>query len=103
LRHCLSSPRLTSHCLGTGEGDQGCTFLDHFHQRADAISLTLNVYQVGAGIQIPPNASRVLASLDILHLVEQEANDVKHLKLRRYNDGEILANRPVGRNGIPWL
>ena len=54
---------------------------------------------------MPPNACRVLESLGVLHLVEQEgqANNVKHLRLLRYKDGEILAKRPVGRNGMPWL
>lgn len=59
--------------------------------------------QVGAGIQIPPNASRVLATLELLERVRQKANDVKTLKPRRYADGQLLGERPVGSAEAPWM
>lgn len=59
--------------------------------------------QVGAGIQIPPNASRVLARLGLLERVRKEANEVKTIKPRRYADGKLLGERPVGSADAPWM
>ncbi|KAF2992993.1 hypothetical protein E8E13_000921 [Curvularia kusanoi] len=57
---------------------------------------------IGAGIQVPSNASRVLLGLGLLEAVKKEANEVKMIKALRYSDGKLLNSRPVGRDD-PWM
>jgi salicylate hydroxylase len=70
--------------------------------RAVYLRARLTGLQVGAGIQIPPNASRVLSRMGLLPSLQRIANEVKALKVRRYQDGLLLASRPV-RWDTPWL
>jgi salicylate hydroxylase len=64
--------------------------------------------QVGAGIQIPPNACKILRRYGILHLFEKPAIQLEWHDMRRYQDGALLASRPVGEQfikqmGEPWM
>lgn len=65
---------------------------------------------LGAGIHIPPNAARVLAHLGFLDRVKKEAAgyQLDRFVLHRYEDGQILAEKPVmGRvereYGAEWM
>ncbi|KAJ9608062.1 hypothetical protein H2200_007050 [Cladophialophora chaetospira] len=63
---------------------------------------------IGAGIQIPPNAGKILESYGLLHLFAQPAVQLKWHDMRRYQDGRLLASRPVGdefikQMGAPWM
>ncbi|KAK7956553.1 uncharacterized protein PG986_005775 [Apiospora aurea] len=71
---------------------------------------SVEVLSLGAGIHIPPNAGRVLAHLDLLDKVKKEAGgyQLDHFTLRRYEDGQVLAGKPVkervGREyGAEWM
>jgi salicylate hydroxylase len=64
--------------------------------------------QVGAGIQIPPNASRVLASYGLLEKIQNLATEAEAIEPKRYLDGSVLTRRPLGdlalqQYGAPWL
>ncbi|KAH8807753.1 putative salicylate hydroxylase [Xylogone sp. PMI_703] len=48
---------------------------------------------VGAGIQIPPNAMKVLESYGLKAEVETKGIVVKAINFRRYENGELLASR----------
>ncbi|KIW96508.1 uncharacterized protein Z519_03577 [Cladophialophora bantiana CBS 173.52] len=63
---------------------------------------------IGAGIQIPPNAGKILQSYGLLPLFEKPAVWLEWHDMRRYQDGKLLASRPVGeefieRIGAPWM
>lgn len=55
------------------------------------------VLTLGAGLHIPPNASRALARLGILDKVKKEAAgyQVDQFTLRRYEDGEVIVQKPL--------
>lgn len=51
--------------------------------------------EIGAGLQIAPNASRILARLGILGDVMEKANALEHLSLRRWKDGSEIGTAPL--------
>lgn len=64
---------------------------------------------IGTGIHIPPNACRVMHHFG---LVEQLKNAggyaVQDFTLRRYKDGEIIVEKPLGERvereyGAEWM
>jgi salicylate hydroxylase len=67
------------------------------------------IFQIGAGIQIPPNAARVLQHFGL----EQKIRDAGAIQvnanhLKRYKDGKILCSRRGGEKMLrefngPWL
>jgi salicylate hydroxylase len=59
-------------------------------ERAPAIE------EVGAGIQIPPNACRVLERYGLLHRIRREAGAPEYLIMRRARDGSELIRVPLG-------
>ncbi|KAK5053696.1 hypothetical protein LTR84_001657 [Exophiala bonariae] len=60
------------------------------------------ILPIGAGIQIPPNASRVLESLGILPSIRHVACEMKTIKLRRYENGALLTSKPI-KHQTPWF
>jgi len=48
------------------------------------------IMEVGAGIQIAPNAARILGRFGLLEKVMQKANVLKGNSLRRWKEGEEL-------------
>ncbi|KAF1813356.1 FAD/NAD(P)-binding domain-containing protein [Eremomyces bilateralis CBS 781.70] len=60
------------------------------------------ILPIGAGIQIPPNAARILASLDLLPKIRETAIEVQKLNFRRYEDGRLLASRK-SRSHAQWF
>ena len=64
--------------------------------------------EVGAGLQLAPNATSCLARLGLLERVSPFASTPEHLRIRRGRDGEELARVPLGviadaRWGAPWF
>lgn len=51
----------------------------------------LNVEQIGAGLQITPNASRIFQHFGIYDALEPKAAEPTLLQVRRYSDGKILS------------
>ncbi|SPO04339.1 related to salicylate hydroxylase [Cephalotrichum gorgonifer] len=57
---------------------------------------TPEILTIGAGIHIPPNACRVLARFGLLEKLKQAGGyEVQDFTLRRYKDGQILAEKPL--------
>lgn len=62
---------------------------------------------LGAGVQLSPNASRVLAALGLREAVEAVAYHPQAVHLRTWRTGYLIANRPLGgfseaRYGAPY-
>jgi salicylate hydroxylase len=80
-----------------------------------AADLDVRVYEqartvadVGAGIQLAPNATRVLDQLGVLPAVERLAVAPSRFEFRRWDDGRLLSQTPLGpaiadRYGAPYL
>lgn len=64
--------------------------------------------KVGAGIQIPPNSSRILRQFGILEKIEALSVRPQKFVLRSYRDGRVLSTQPTlpyceRRYGSPYL
>ncbi len=63
--------------------------------------------EVGAGLQLAPNASRILRRLDVLELISGLAVAPEHIRIRRGRDGADLAKISLSgvekRYGAPYL
>ncbi len=64
--------------------------------------------EVGAGLQVAPNASRILISLGLRPQLEETAARAEHSIRRRWQDGAILGTFPLGdaveeHFGAPYL
>lgn len=51
--------------------------------------------EVGAGIQIPPNSSRILAAYGVLPDIEKLVVWPKNIHFRRYCTGDIIGRTPL--------
>ena len=59
--------------------------------------------EVGAGIQVPPNASSILADLGVLHRLQDKALEPERLRVRSGTSGSTLMTLPLGRNArLRW-
>jgi salicylate hydroxylase len=54
------------------------------------------VCEVGAGIQLGPNCTRVLADLDLLPAVARVGVRPDTFEFRRWDDGRVLSSTPLG-------
>ena len=68
----------------------------------------IEVQQMGAGIQLPPNATRALRSLGLLSDIEAVSSEPRHIALRSYGDSTILSMQnlvPLARDhyNAPYL
>ena len=67
------------------------------------------ILTIGAGIHIPPNACRIVKHLGLVPALKQaQAYSVEGFTLRRYEDGRVLAEKPMGERmekeyGSEWL
>ncbi|TXS50659.1 FAD-binding protein [Streptomyces sp. uw30] len=64
--------------------------------------------EVGAGIQLAPNATRVLRRLDVLDAVAAQASHPSHVSFRTWSDGSEICRYTTGREaeeefGGPYL
>lgn len=64
--------------------------------------------EVGAGIQLAPNCTRILRGLGVLPAVEREAVRPTTFEFRRWDDGALLSATPLGdpverSYGAPYL
>lgn len=53
----------------------------------------LNFPQVGAGIQLPPNCTRIFEKWGVLSTIESYATSPSNITLRSYKDGQVLFKR----------
>ncbi|KAJ5951530.1 uncharacterized protein N7479_009943 [Penicillium vulpinum] len=95
--------------IGAGIGGLTCAIACR-HEGLDVSILEQapKIMMVGAGIQVPPNAARVLGNFGLMDKILSRANIVESIDLRHYKSGEILTSRPGGSQveqefGSPWL
>ncbi|KAH0830981.1 3-hydroxybenzoate 6-hydroxylase 1 [Fonsecaea pedrosoi] len=95
--------------VGAGLGGLSCS-ISCRHQGLSVLVLEKApaITAVGAGIQVPPNAAKILRSYGLLPLFEKPAIQLEWHNMRRYRDAQLLASRPVGEHfikqmGAPWM
>ncbi len=98
------------HVLIAGAGVGGLTAALALARRGWQVSLLERsrlVPDVGAGLQISPNASAILRELDVLPRLAATALAPAAIHIRRGNDGATIARLPLGdaerRWGAPYL
>ncbi|KAJ5620921.1 salicylate hydroxylase [Penicillium lagena] len=98
--------------VGAGIGGLTCAIACRRANRAlqvTVIERTPEVLTIGAGIHIPPNASRILAEFGLLEkLKEAGGYQPDFFRLRRYSDGRAIAEKPlktrtVTEYGAEWI
>lgn len=61
--------------------------------------------EVGAGLQIPPNSSRILCDWDLRHDLEKQSTTSAGLYIKRYDNGKLLCSikrgLKVGQEELP--
>ncbi|KIW09876.1 hypothetical protein PV08_11977 [Exophiala spinifera] len=98
--------------VGAGIGGLACAIA--CRRAGPPLSVTVverapEILTIGAGIHIPPNACRVVASLGLLDKLKQAGGyQVQGFTLRRYKNGNILVEKPMGPRmkteyGAEWL
>ncbi|KAF2091132.1 FAD/NAD(P)-binding domain-containing protein [Saccharata proteae CBS 121410] len=66
------------------------------------------ILPIGAGIQVPPNASRALQRLGLLERVREKGTQLESITVRRYQDGSLLCEKMASKIGdedlgLPWV
>jgi salicylate hydroxylase len=90
------------HILIAGAGIGGLTAAIALARRGFAVTVTekrTGFGETGAGIQITPNAGRVLDALDLRLPLKRAAVTSERLVVRRWRDGKTLAEMPMSLNG----
>ncbi|PLB47432.1 putative salicylate hydroxylase [Aspergillus steynii IBT 23096] len=69
---------------------------------------SVEISPVGAGIQIPPNGSRIMKELGLLPRVLEKGAIIESMDIRRYKDGSVITSMPCGETvtreyGAPWI
>jgi salicylate hydroxylase len=95
------------HILITGAGIGGLTAAIALARRGIAVTIAekrTGFGESGAGIQISPNAGRVLEALDLRLPLKRAGVSIGGLVVRRWRDGRELAAMPMGvdENGTPF-
>lgn len=78
-----------------GAGIAGLSTAIGLHKSGHSIVILEQVREigeVGAGIQIAPNAARILRRFGLLEQVMQKANVLEALSLRRWENDEVLGS-----------
>ena len=87
------------HAIIAGAGVGGLTAaiaLSRAGLRVTLLERAKALAEAGAGIQLAPNATGVLAELGLLERVMQSALSPEYLRIRRASDGVELAHFPLG-------
>lgn len=95
------------HVLIAGAGIGGLTAAIALARRGIAVTLAekrTGFAEVGAGIQISPNAGQVLEGLDLTLQLKRAAVSVSGLVVRNWSDGRQIAGMPMGidESGTPF-
>jgi salicylate hydroxylase len=97
--------------LIAGAGIGGLTLalaLSRIGRTTITIEQRTRVEEIGAGIQLSPNASRVLIGLGLGHALAKVAAEPRKLTIRSAKSGQTLSTMPLGetmrsRYGAPYL
>ena len=99
------------HCLIAGAGIGGLTCAIALAQRGISVELveqSPQLEEIGAGIQLSPNAMQVFAHLGLNHDLSESAFEPKNIALRDFRDSRALLHVPIkqfarSRYGQPYL
>ncbi|OQV07457.1 FAD binding domain-containing protein [Cladophialophora immunda] len=106
--HCL----LKVVVVGAGIGGLACAIACRRANPPLAVTVVERapeILTIGAGIHIPPNACRIVTHLGLLEELKQaKAYSVEGFTLRRYKDGNVIVEKPMGERmereyGAEWL
>lgn len=66
------------------------------------------IREIGAGIQVPPNGTRIMRDFDLLPQLLEKGTQVQEVHFRRYKDGRLLRTMLFGDDiteqfGAPWM
>lgn len=95
--------------IGAGLGGLACAIARRRHGlEVLVLERGPEILPIGAGIQIPPNAARVMGGLGVLPALTVKATLLDSINLRRYENGARLCSRPGGESmledfGAPWM
>lgn len=96
---------LHSDIVVAGAGIAGLTAalaLAHHRLPVTIVEAFARPSEVGAGIQVPPNACHVLAQLGVLADVKKRATKPSAIRLGDARSGNILLSMPVNEHGTPY-
>ncbi|KIW19387.1 hypothetical protein PV08_03682 [Exophiala spinifera] len=99
----MSSQNLHVCIIGAGIGGLVCAIAC----RQQGLSVEIfeqapEILPIGAGIQVPPNATRALDRLGLMPAMKTAGNEVKAIIMRRYQDGAVLNRREL-KHDSPWI
>ncbi|KIW98777.1 uncharacterized protein Z519_00440 [Cladophialophora bantiana CBS 173.52] len=108
----LDRYRLQVVVVGAGIGGLACAIACRRANPPLAVTVVERapeILTIGAGIHIPPNACRIVTHLGLLEELKQaKAYSVEGFTLRRYKDGSVIVEKPMGERmereyGAKWL
>ena len=71
-------------------------------RQVEVLERAATIEEIGAGLQISPNAGRVLASLGLEPALSVVALEPQAINIRRINDGRVLARLPLSDARERW-
>jgi salicylate hydroxylase len=95
--------------VGAGIGGLAATLsLRRAGHEVTLVEQSRQLTEIGAGIQLAPNATRVLRRLDLLDAVAEQSTRPAHLSFRTWSDGSEICRYVIGREaeeefGAPYL
>ncbi len=101
--------RISAIVVGAGIGGLAATIsLRRAGCEVTLVEQTRRFTEIGAGIQLAPNATRVLRRLGLLDAVAERANRPAELTFRTWSDGTVITRYALGRDaedefGSPYL
>jgi salicylate hydroxylase len=82
--------------VGAGIGGLGAAIaLGKKGHKVTVFEATSKLNEVGAGIQVPPNSTRVLCEYGLRQQLEDAVTRPGNITVRRYCTGDIIAATPV--------
>ncbi|MFF0014810.1 FAD-dependent monooxygenase [Streptomyces sp. NPDC005374] len=95
--------------VGAGIGGLAATLsLRRAGHEVTLLEQSRRLTEIGAGIQLAPNATRVLRRLDLLDTVAEQSTRPAHVSFRTWSDGSEICRYVIGREaeeefGAPYL
>lgn len=95
--------------IGGGIGGLGAAIcLSRKGHRVTVVETTAQLNEVGAGIQIPPNSTRILDSYGLTERFLEKVVWPRNLQFRRYSNGKIIGSTPFRdvlerKYGFPYV
>lgn len=95
--------------VGAGIGGLAATLsLRRAGHEVTLVEQSRQLTEIGAGIQLAPNATRVLRRLDLLDAVAEQSTRPAHVSFRTWSDGSEICRYVIGREaeeefGAPYL